>query len=137
MAAIDAVDRYIAGLPGESRRLARAEWGVTVAAGGAGETPLDIGVRVVDGVLRAQAFAVAATGALDPWLLLNWNRQTRYVRFGCARNGDVWVHGDIPVAAVDERAVDRLLGLVAEAATVVRRYAAEAPPLEDAAGGGA
>ena len=75
-------------------------------------------------MLRAQAFAVRRREAIDPWVLLAWNRQTRHVRFACARNRDVWVHGDLPVAAVDERSVDRLLGLVAEGALVARRYAA-------------
>ncbi len=43
-------------------------------------------------------------------MLLWWNRQTRFVRFACTRGRDIWVHADLPVAAVDERAVDRLLG---------------------------
>ena len=34
---------------------------------------------------------------------------------------EIWVHADLPVAAVDERAVDRLLGLVVEAVVAVRR----------------
>ena len=49
-------------------------------------------------------------------MLLWWNRQTRMVRFGCTRSRDIWVHADLPAPAVDERALDRLLGLVAEAA---------------------
>lgn len=126
MAAVDVVERYVRELPGSTRRNGPTEWGVTVAAEAAGGWPLDIGLRIVDGLLRAQALVTRFDEALDPWLIMNWNRQTRMVRFGCARNGDLWVHGDIPVAAVDEQAVDRLLGLVAEGATVGRRYAAEA-----------
>jgi Putative bacterial sensory transduction regulator len=70
--------------------------------------------------------AVALPGGedLDPWMLLWWNRQTRLVRFGCTRGRDIWVHADLPVAAVDEQAVDRLLGLVVEGALGVRDYAA-------------
>ncbi len=126
VAAVDVVERYVQGLPGSTRRNGPAEWGVTVQAEAAAGWPLDIGLRIADGLLRAQALVTRFDDMLDPWLLMHWNRQTRLVRFGCARNGDVWVHGDIPVAAVDELAVDRLLGLLAEGATVGRRYAAEA-----------
>jgi hypothetical protein len=37
---------------------------------------------------------------------------------------DIWVHADLPAPGVDERAVDRLLGLIAEAAVMVREHAA-------------
>ena len=131
MAAAHVVDEYLAGLPGETRRLGHAEWGITVrpeSVGSmhplAGGHPLDMSVRIADGILRAQAFALPAQDGLDPWLLLHWNRQTRFVRMACARSGDIWIHGDLPVAAVDERAVDRLLGLVVEGAVAVRSYAA-------------
>jgi hypothetical protein len=59
-------------------------------------------------------------------MLLWWNRQTRLVRFGCTRSRDVWVHADLPVDSVDERGVDRLLGLVVEAALAVREHAQRA-----------
>ena len=36
------------------------------------------------------------------------------------------LYGDVPVAAVDERMIDRLLGLVVEGAIAVRSYAAAA-----------
>ena len=50
-------------------------------------------------------------------MLLWWNRQTRYVRFGCTRAREVWVHADLPVSAVDERrASTGLLGLLVEGA---------------------
>ncbi|HEX8075060.1 MAG TPA: YbjN domain-containing protein [Thermoleophilaceae bacterium] len=124
MAAVDVVDRYVAGLPGETRRLGHAEWGVTLPAESGGGHPLDLGVRVSDELLRAQAFALPARDGLDPWVFLRWNRQTRLVRVGCARSGDIWVHGDLPVRAVDERSVDRLLGLTVEGALAVRGYAA-------------
>ena len=107
-------------MPGEGRRLAPAEWGLTVAAEAAGGQPLDIGLRLSDGLVRAQAFAVPAAGAPEPSLLLRWNRQTRLVRFGSARSGDVWVHADLPARALDERGLDRLLGLLTEAALAAR-----------------
>jgi hypothetical protein len=124
MAAVDVVDAYVSALPGETRRLAHAEWGITVAAEQARGWPLEVGVRVVDGLFRVQAFALAASDDVDLGQLLHWNRQTRYVRFACTRAGDIWVHGDLPAAGLDDKLVDRLLGLVVEAALSVRDYAA-------------
>ena len=126
MAAVDVIDEYLGGLPGGSRRLAHAEWGLTVGAETAGGWPLDVGLRVTDGLLRVQAFVAPHDEALDPWGFLFVNRSTRLVRFACTGGGDIWVHGDVPVAAVDERMVDRLLGLVVEAAVVARDYARSA-----------
>jgi hypothetical protein len=130
MAAVDVIDEYVASLPGETRRLAHAEWGIRLHPESAAGHPLDMSVRVDDGLVRTQAFALPAQEGIDPWLLLHWNRQTRFVRMACARSGDIWVHGDLPVAAVDERTLDRLLGLVVEGAVAVRAYAATAtaPP---------
>ena len=124
MAAVDAVDEYVASLPGDTRRLGHGEWGITVPADAAGGHPLDVGVRISDELLRAQAFALPAQAGLDPWVHLHWNRQTRMVRIACTRSGDIWVHGDAPVQALDAKAVDRLLGLVVEGAVIVRNYAA-------------
>ena len=123
MAAVDVVDDYVSSLPGETRRLGHAEWGITLAPEAAAGHPLDVGLRIADGLLRAQAFALPADELVDPWILLHWSRQTRLVRFACTRSRDVWVLGDTPVAALDERAVDRLLGLIAEGALAVRGYA--------------
>ena len=123
MAAVEVVDAYLRALPGEVRRLAHAEWGVTLPADVAGGTPLDLGLRISDGLLRAKAVALPAGTGLDPWTLLWWNRQTRLVRFGCTRSREIWVHADLPVPAIDERGVDRLLGLVTEGAVAVREYA--------------
>jgi hypothetical protein len=71
-----------------------------------------------------QAFALPAVDGVDAWQLLHWNRQTRMARFACTRDGDIWVLADLPATAIDERALDRLLGLVAEGAFAVRGYAA-------------
>lgn len=122
MAAVDVIDRFIEALPGESRRLAHGEWGVRVAPEQAGGWPLDVGLRLVEGILRVQAHALDSPDAVDPWMLLWWNRQTRYMRFACTESKEVWVHGDLPVAAVDEVALDRLLGLVVEGAVAAREY---------------
>ena len=139
MSAVTIVDDYVSRLPGETRRLGTGEWGITVAAERAGGWPLDLGVRVADGLLRVQAFALAADDAVNPWNFLHWNRGTRVVRFACTRGGDIWVHGDVPVSAVDEQQVDRLLGLVAEGAVAARNAMADrkAPPREGAEGWGA
>jgi Putative bacterial sensory transduction regulator len=126
MAAVDVVDAYVHGLPTGGRRLAHAEWGITVPGETAGGTPLDVGLRIADGLLSAKAAALGPAPDLDPWMLLWWNRQTRQVRFGCTRSREIWVHADLPVGAVDERAIDRLLGLVAEGAIAVREYARRA-----------
>jgi hypothetical protein len=123
MAAVDVVEAYLRGLSGERRRLAHAEWGLTLPAEAAGGEPLDVGLSIADGLLRAKPPALGPSGDLDPWMLLWWNRQTRLVRFGCTRSREIWVHADLPVTAVDEQALDRLLGLVVEGAIAVRDYA--------------
>jgi Putative bacterial sensory transduction regulator len=121
MSVPDTVDAYLASLPGlKARRLAHGEWGITIPAESAGGQPLDVGLRLADGLLRAQAVALHGAGHLDPWMLLWWNRQTRLVRFGCTRSRDIWVHADLPAAGLDERALDGLLGLVTGAAVTVR-----------------
>ena len=124
MSAVDIVEAYLAGLPEPARRLDHAEWGLTLEAGAAGGRPLDVGIRIADELVRVQAPAVPARAALDPWLLLHWNRQTRLARFGSTRAGEVWVHADAPVAGLDERGLDRLLGLVVQGAARAREYAA-------------
>ena len=126
MAVIDVVQAYLNELPGESRRVARGEWGISVAAEAAAGWPLDIGLRLDDGLLRAKAFAVPATEAISPLVLLAWNHQTRFVRFGSTRDGDIWVHGDLAASDVSEQALDRLLGLVVQGALTVRDYAGPA-----------
>ena len=129
---MDVVDAYLRALPGEARRLAHAEWGLTVPAAALGGEELDIGLRISDGMLRAKAVALHADAGVDPWMLLWWNRQTRHVRFGCGQDRGIWVHADLPVAAVDEREVDRLLGLVAEGVIAVRGYAQRVRDTEEA-----
>ena len=137
MAAVDVIDEYVGSLPGDSRRLAHGEWGVTVAAEQAGGWPLHVGLVLRDGLVRAQAHALDSPDGIDPWMLMWWNRQTRMTRFGCTREREVWVHADVPVAAVDAREIDRVLGLVVEGAVAAREYQRsrlEAAP--DAAAGG-
>ena len=125
MAAVDSVHAYLGSLPSLGvRRLAHAEWGITVPGESVGGDPIEAGMRISDGLLRVQALAIFGAGDLDPWMLLWWNRQTRLVRFGCTRSRDIWVHADIPVSDANERGVDRLLGLVTEAVVAARDHAA-------------
>ncbi|HEY0630474.1 MAG TPA: YbjN domain-containing protein [Thermoleophilaceae bacterium] len=125
MSAVSVVDGYVSSLPGETRRLGHGEWGITLAAEQAAGWPLDVGVRVSEELLRVQAFALPASDAVNPWNFLHWNRGTRMVRFSCTRAGDIWVQADIPVHSVDERTVDRLLGLVVEGAVLARTAMAQ------------
>jgi hypothetical protein len=121
MAAVDEVEAYFESVPGvKARRLAHGEWGITIPGENVSGDPIEASVRIAEGLLRVQALARHAAGELDPWMLLWWNRQTRLVRFGCTRSRDIWVHGELPVAAVDEQGLDRLLGLVTEAVVTVR-----------------
>jgi hypothetical protein len=125
MAATDEVEAYVSSMPGlRARRLSHAEWGIVVPGDNVGGNAIEASLRIADGLLRVQALALHGAGDLDPWMLLWWNRQTRVVRFGCTRARDIWVHGDLPVAAVDEPGIDRLLGLITEAVMAVRAHAA-------------
>ena len=136
MAAVDEINDYIDALPGETRRVAHGECGVTLDAERAGGWPLDLGLRLADGLLRVQAFALPYREEVDFGQLLHWNRQTRLARFACTRSGDIWVQADLPAAAVDAEQLDRLLGLVVEGALNVRAYssALDAQPEPNAGG---
>jgi hypothetical protein len=126
---IDAVSRYLDGVG--ARRLADGEWGLTIAD----EHPLDIGIRVADGLVRIQAFAVPAADAPADEDVLHWNRATRVVRFARTRSGDVWVQADLFADAADS--LDAVLGLVVEAARSARSAAYDAAPADGGWLGGA
>jgi hypothetical protein len=116
---LDLVDRYVAGLEGDTRRVAEAEWGLTVDAGG---WPLHVGIAVRDGLLRAQA-EVVEPGRLDPETLLRWNRGLRLVRFSHTGAGAVYVEGEIPAEAVGVERLDGFLGLLVRVAAQAREAA--------------
>ena len=113
------VDAYIAALDGETRRVAFAEWGITVDAAG---WPLHVGVAIRDGLLRAQAHVIEP-GRIDPRDLLRWNRQVPFVRFAHTRDGEVWIQGDLPLEAVSAERLDGFLGLLVRVATQAREAA--------------
>ncbi len=127
-----AVHAALADLGTELRRVAPAEWGLTLECAG---WPLHVGVAVRDGLLRAQA-EVLGPGRPDASALLHRNRLGALVRFGHSRAGAVWIHGDLPLVAATGPEIDRLLGLLVQEATWAR-YAAGAEPGSSPSAGGA
>ena len=105
-----------------ARSLASGEWGLTVDD--VGGWPLDVGVRLCRGVLRAQAF-VAPAGSVDEHELLVRNRGLLLVRFTHTGSGDVWLVGELLEEHADEGSLDRLLGLLVQAAADVRVHVAQ------------
>jgi hypothetical protein len=120
---IDSVSRYLESIG--ARSLADGEWGVTVAD----EHPLDIGIRVADGLVRIQAFAVPAADAPADSDVLHWNRATRVVRFARTQSGDLWVQADLHLDAA--QSLDQVLGLVVEASRSARAAAYDQAPADD------
>jgi hypothetical protein len=121
-AARDEVDRYLARLEAETRRVADGEWGLTVDAAG---WPLHVGIAVRDGLLRAQA-EVVEPGRIDAGTLLRWNRDLPLVRFSHTGTGAVYAQGDLPLEAVTPERLDGFLGLLLRVATQAREAAAPA-----------
>jgi hypothetical protein len=118
------VDAYLAEIEAESRRVADGEWGLSVAD--VGGWPLHVGLRLIGShppLLRAQAEALGP-GQVDEHELLFRNRSLAIVRYAHTGAGAVWVVGDLPASAVTAAELDRLLGLVVDAAGAVRRLAA-------------
>jgi hypothetical protein len=115
----ETIERFLAGLEGDTRRVGENEWGFTVEAGG---WPLHVGIALRDGLLRTQA-EVSAPGRIDPHVLLRWNRELPLVRFSHTGAGAVYVQGDLPPAAVTAAALDRFLGLLVRVATQAREAA--------------
>ena len=116
------VEQFVSELEGETRRLAFAEWGVTVEAAG---WPLHVGVAIRDGLLRAQGHVIGP-GRIDPHDLLHWNRQIPFVRFAHTRDGEVWIQGDLPLSAVDPAQLDAFLGLLVLSVVQAREAAGRA-----------
>ena len=123
-AVVQFVDAVLERLDTGHRRVADAEWGLTLEVAG---WPLHVGLAVRGGFLRAQAEAVGPDTA-DPAALLHRNRLEPLVRYAHSRAGAVWVHGDLPAATVDAASVDTLLARLVEAAEWVRtRPGTQAP----------
>src|SRR4051794_39273696 len=112
-----AVNAFLQAAGARFRTVADGEWGV--ALDDVGGRPLEVGLRLAGGLLRAQAW-VAPAGQLDDHALLHRNRLGSVVRYAHSSAGEVWVHGEIPAMAVVAPELDRLLGLLVEAAEAVR-----------------
>ena len=115
----DAVSEFLSSLDAPSREVAPGEWGLTVDAPG---WPLHVGLAFRDGLLRAQCEAVGPDAVSEHELLFR-NRGLVLVRYAQSGAGAVWVHGELPPELVTPAWLDRLLGLLVEAAIVVRHRA--------------
>ncbi len=118
-AASENLDAFMASLQTSTRRLGDGEWGLTLDAAG---FPLEVGVALRGGLLRAQA-AVLPTGVIDPHQLLFWNRQAPLVCFAENAAGEVFVCGELPFEAVVPGTLDSFLGLLLASATRAREVA--------------
>jgi hypothetical protein len=116
---VSAVDEYLRGLDAQSRRVAGREWGLTVDAAG---WPLHIGLAWRDALLRAQTEAVGPGRVSDHELLLR-NRSLVLVRYAHTSAGAVYVHGELPPELVGPVWLDRMLGMIVDAAVVARERA--------------
>ena len=116
------VSAFLASLDAPSRQVAAGEWGLTVDAAG---WPLHVGLAFRDGLLRAQCEAVGP-GHVSEHELLFRNRGLVLVRYAQSGAGAVWVHGELPPELVSPAWLDRLLGMLVEAAIVVRQRAGAA-----------
>ena len=120
MTVVETVDAYLETLEAEWRNVAPGEWGLSVDAAG---WPLHVGMALRDGLLRVQA-EVLGPDQLDEHELLFRNRSLVLVRYAHTGAGAVWVHGELPPELVSPQWLDRLLGMLVEAATVARHRAA-------------
>jgi hypothetical protein len=118
----DTVEQYLQGLETEWRRVAPGEWGLTVEAAG---WPLHIGLAQRDGLLRAQGEALPPDRVADHELLLR-NRSLVLVRYAHTGAGAVYVMGELPPELVTPTWLDRLLGMLVDAAVVARHRAGAA-----------
>ena len=118
----NSVSAFLSSLDAEWRQVAPGEWGLTIEAAG---WPLHVGLAWRDGLLRAQAEVVGPEQVGSHELLFR-NRGLVLVRYAEAGSGAVWVHGELPPELVSPAWLDRLLGLLVEAAIVVRHRAAAA-----------
>jgi hypothetical protein len=119
MPVTDTVDQYLQTLEADVRRVSETEWGLTVDAAG---WPLHIGVAWRDGLLRAQGEVLGPDSVSDHELLFR-NRGLVFVRYAHTSAGAVYVHGELPPELVSGEWLDRLLGMLVDAAVVARHRA--------------
>jgi hypothetical protein len=118
----DTVDAYLQTLDADVRRVSDTEWGLTVDAAG---WPLHVGVAWRDGLLRAQGEVLGPDAVSDHELLFR-NRGLVLVRYAHTSAGAVYVQGELPPELVGDEWLDRLLGMLVDAATVTRHRAQSA-----------
>lgn len=99
-----------------SVRTAPATWALSIP----GEAKHQIAVLIALGeqTLRAESFFMRRpleNEAAFYALLLRWNRRATPARFAIDDLGDVYIAAEIPVSAVSETELDRLLGAVVTA----------------------
>lgn len=117
--AIAVLDAALAASGIDARQLAPDHRGFSLDVGG---WPLDVGVCVQDGFLRAQA-PVCGRGQIDPHELLHDHRKRAFARFTHADGGEVWVEADLPLVAATPELVDAFLGALIDAAELARQRA--------------
>lgn len=117
--AISALDQVLADADLPARRLATDHRGISCEVAG---WPLDIGISVQDGMLRAQA-EVCGHGQVDPHDLLHDHRKRPFARFSHADGGAVWVEAELPLVAATPELIDAMLGALLDAAGVARERA--------------
>lgn len=111
------VTACLQGSGGRWREVADGEWGLVLED--VGGRPLEVGLRLRDGLLAAQAW-VAPAGVLDPHLLLHRNRLGTLARYAHSSAGDVHVHAEAFADGLAVAQLDRLLGALVEAAETAR-----------------
>lgn len=121
-AAMNTLDAVLADANLPARRLAEDHRGISCEVGG---WPLDIGIAVEQGMLRAQA-EVCGHGQVDPHELLHDHRKRPFARFSHADGGAVWVEAELPVRAATPALVDAMLGALLDAAALARERATSA-----------
>ncbi len=118
-AAVAVLDAVLADSGLDARVLAADHRGLSIDVAG---WPLDIGICVQDGFLRAQAQA-CGHGQVDPHELLHDHRKRAFAKFTHADGGAVWVEADLPLIAATPELVDAMLGALLEAAALARERA--------------
>jgi hypothetical protein len=112
-----AVTAFLHEVVGHHLAPAEGEWGLVLDD--VGGRPLEIGLRLAGGLLRAQAW-VAPAGAVEPHWLLHRNRLHPVARYAHSAAGEVHVHAELPERAVVAEELDRLLVALVEAAEAAR-----------------
>ena len=124
MHSLATVDAFVSSLEVDHRRVADGEWGLSLEAAG---WPLHIGIAWRDGLLRIQAEVLQPDAVSDHELLFR-NRGLVLVRYAQNGSGAVYVMAELPEQLVTPVWLDRVLGMVVDAAIVARQRAQAGSP---------